>query len=185
MNFETTIPKIVTEFAAAGIRYALIGGLAMAMRGVQRATLDVDFILLLEDLGNAHERLLALGYHRAFHSENVSHYLADNPALGRVDLLHAFRGPSLGMLERSEMLGFVGGMSLPVVHVEDLIGLKIQAAVNDPSRHRRDWSDIHLLVENASFHGTSLDWDLLADYFALFDLTPELSNLKQLYGQTH
>ena len=185
MNFETIVPKIVAEFAAAGIRYALIGGLAMAMRGVQRATLDVDFILLLEDLGNAHERLLALGYHRAFHSENVSHYLADDPALGRVDLLHAFRSPSLGMLERAEMLEIVSGLCLPVVHVEDLIGLKIQAAVNDPSRHRRDWNDIHLLVENASLHATSLDWDLLADYLALFDLTPELGNLKQLHGQTH
>lgn len=185
MNFETTVPKIVAEFAAAGIRYALIGGLAMAMRGVQRATLDVDFMLLLEDLGNAHERLLALGYQREFHSENVSHYLATDPALGRVDLLHAFRGPSLGMLERAEMLELVSGLCLPVVHVEDLIGLKIQAAVNDPSRHRRDWSDIHLLVENASLHATPLDWDLLADYLALFDLSPELSNLKQLYGQTH
>jgi hypothetical protein len=185
MNFATTVPIIVAEFAAAGIRYALIGGLAMAMRGVQRVTLDVDFILLLEDLGNAHERLLALGYHRAFHSENISHYLATDPALGRVDLLHAFRGPSLGMLERAEMLEFVNGLFLPVIHVEDLIGLKIQAAVNDPSRHRRDWSDIHLLVENASLHAAPLDWDLLADYLALFDLTPKLSNLKLLYGQTH
>ena len=185
MNFETTVPKIAAEFAGAGIRYALIGGLAMAMRGVQRATLDVDFILLLEDLDKAHDCLLALGYHRAFHSGNVSHYLADEPALGRVDLLHAFRGPSLGMLDRAEMLELVSGRSLPVVHVEDLIGLKIQAALNDPSRHRRDWSDIHLLVENAALQATPLDWDLLSDYLALFDLTPELATLKQLYGQTH
>ena len=185
MNFETTVPRIAAEFAAAGIRYALIGGLAMAMRGVQRATLDVDFILLLEDLSNAHDRLLKLGYHRAFHSENVSHYLAEDSALGRVDLLHAFRGPSLGMLDRAEMLELVSGLSLPVVHVEDLIGLKIQAAVNDPSRHRRDWSDIHLLVENAALQDSPLDWDLLADYLALFDLARELGSLQQLYGQTH
>lgn len=185
MNFETTVPKIVAEFASADIRYALIGGLAMAMRGVQRATLDVDFILLLDDLKHAHDRLLALGYHRAFHSENVSHYLAIDPAFGRVDLLHAYRGPSLGMIDRAESLEFVSGLSLPVVHVEDLIGLKIQAAVNDPSRHRRDWSDIHMLLENASIHASPIDWDLLADYLALFDLTSELGNLKQLYGQTH
>jgi len=83
------------------------------------------------------------------------------------------------------MLELVSGLRLPVIHIEDLIGLKVQAAVNDPSRHRRDWSDIYLMVENAARQATPLDWDLLADYLALFDLTPELSNLKQLYGQTH
>ena len=154
----------------------------MAMRGVQRATLDADFILALEDLERAHSMLLSLGYHRDFHSANVSHYLSPDPAFGRIDLLHAFRGPTLGMLERVERLDFAAAQTIPVVHLEDLIGLKIQAATNDPARSRSDWNDIHLLLEHAARQRLPLDWELIGDYLGLFDLQTKLPELKQTYG---
>lgn len=50
MNFEKVIGEFCGRLDQAGIRYALIGGFAMALRGVPRATLDLDFILMLEDL---------------------------------------------------------------------------------------------------------------------------------------
>lgn len=175
---------MIRAFDAAGLRYALIGGLAMAMRGVQRATLDADFILALEDLAQAHSVLVLLGYRREFHSANVSHYLSQDPALGRIDLLHAFRGPTLGMLERSERLELVAAQTIPVIHIEDLIGLKIQAATNDPKRSRRDWNDIHLLLEHAAHQRLLLDWELIADYLGLFDLQSMLPELKHTYGPT-
>jgi predicted nucleotidyltransferase len=156
----------------------------MAMRGVQRATLDLDFILMLEDLEQADRILRDAGFRRAFHSENVSHYVGDEAALGRIDLLHAFRGPSLGMLVRAERLEVADGLTLPVVQIEDIIGLKVQAAVNDPRREASDWSDIRLLIEIAAQTGKPLDWELLADYLELFELTCELPMLRHWYGQT-
>ncbi|MCF7675605.1 MAG: hypothetical protein K9N23_20985 [Akkermansiaceae bacterium] len=45
MNFSESLAAVTSQFDEVGLRYALIGGLAMAMRGVQRATLDADFIL--------------------------------------------------------------------------------------------------------------------------------------------
>jgi hypothetical protein len=185
MDFEQTIPRIVTAFDSAGLRYALIGGLAMAFRGVQRATLDMDFILLFEDLDAAHMTLSALGYHREFHSENISHYRSSDSALGRIDLLHAFRGPTLGMLDRAERIPLQNGVELPVVHIEDIIGLKIQAAVNDPSRHNRDWNDIQMLVRSAGQGGDSLDWNLIGEYLELFGLESKLDDLKQSHGHAH
>lgn len=53
MNFAQVINAVCGQLDAAGVRYALIGGFAMALRGVQRATMDLDFILMLETL-NAH-----------------------------------------------------------------------------------------------------------------------------------
>ncbi len=50
MDFQKVIKEVVSELEAAGIRYATIGGFAMALRGVQRATIDLDFILAFEDL---------------------------------------------------------------------------------------------------------------------------------------
>lgn len=167
------------------MRYALIGGLAMAFRGVQRTTLDADFILLADDLDTCHSILESLGYRRAFHSENVSHYSAALPALGRVDLLHAFRPATLGMLQRAERLPLTADCSIPVVQTEDLIGLKVQAACNDPTRADGDWSDIHQLVRYVGQSGQTLDWKLLGDYLALFDQSHHLTSLQDLHGTPH
>lgn len=155
----------------------------MALRGVQRTTLDADFILLADDLENCHKILQSIGYQREFHSENMSHYVATEPDLGRVDLLHAFRPATLGMLERSERLPLMNGCTIPVVHTEDLIGLKVQAACNDASRATGDWSDIHRLTENAGHTNQPLDWELIGDYLDLFEQSHHLLTLQNLYGK--
>ena len=55
MNFLPSISVLVAELGAAGVRYALIGGLAVALRGVQRTTFDLDFLLMLSDLEAAYD----------------------------------------------------------------------------------------------------------------------------------
>jgi hypothetical protein len=185
MNFATTLPALIAQFDARHLRYALIGGVAMALRGVQRTTLDADFILLADDLDICHSILESLGYSRAFHSENVSHYTAAEPALGRIDLLHAFRPATLGMLERAERLPLTNDCTIPVVHTEDLIGLKVQAACNDPDRATGDWSDIHQLVQYAGRTGQPLDWKLIGDYLAIFEQSHHLESLQNLHGTPH
>ena len=184
MNFAKVIADVCGRLDKAGVRYALIGGFAMALRGVQRATMDLDFILMLEDLAKADAILVELGYRRNFHSENVSHYTSAAADWGRIDLLHAFRGPSLGMLRRAERLKVDAELQLPVVQIEDLIGLKIQALVNDPSRAVGDWGDIRLLLEAARQQRVALDWKLLEDYLRLFDLEHKLPELKSMHGPT-
>jgi len=184
MNFEKVVDDIVTKLDEAGIRYALIGGFAMALRGIQRATIDLDFILMLEDLDRADEILQTAGYRRVFRSENVSHYSADDAWQGRIDILHAFRGPTLSMLDRADRVPLTPKTSLPVVQVEDLVGLKIQAACNDPHRSPSDWSDIRIMVAFSGRSGRSLDWELLADYLEIFDLENKLEDFKKWYGPT-
>lgn len=185
MNLAENLERIVTALDSKDIRYALIGGMAMAMRGIQRATLDLDFILLLNDLDETNRILEGHGYRRAFHSENVSHYIGSSADLGRIDILHAFRSASLGMLDRAERLPWPAGICVPVAQTEDLIGLKLQACVNDPTRQPRDWSDILRMVTHAKEQSVHLDWNLLADYFSLFDLDSKLEELARLYGRTY
>jgi hypothetical protein len=156
----------------------------MGLRGVQRATIDLDFILMLDDLEIADGILARLGYQREFRSENVSHYVSRDDTWGRIDILHAFRGPSLGMLRRAERLPVGANLQLPVVAIEDLIGLKVQALVNDPARATSDWNDILLLVEAARVQRLALDWELLADYLRLFNFEAKLPELKSRHGAT-
>ncbi len=173
---------VARDLDASGVRYALIGGFAMALRGVQRATIDLDFILMLEDLEQADAVLVGNGYQLAYRSDNVSHYTADDAELGRVDLLHAFRKPSLGMLQRAERIEVVEGLSLPVVQVEDIIGLKIQALTNDPARASQDWHDIQSILEVSGQMERPVDWDLLQDYLGLFGQVEKIAQLKDWYG---
>ncbi|MEX1115004.1 MAG: hypothetical protein WEB53_07125 [Akkermansiaceae bacterium] len=179
------VSLVARDLDAQNLRYALIGGMAMAMRGLQRTTLDLDFILMLEDLNLADQILRKHGYTREFHSENVSHYIGKDSTLGRIDLLHAFRGPTLGMLTRAERLTWADRISLPVVHIEDLIGLKVQAFINDPTRQPGDWADCLAIIRHAGDSSTPIDWELVEDYLILFNLGDRLVELKATYGQAH
>ncbi len=182
MNFELVIRRVIGALETEGVRYALIGGFAMALRGVQRATMDLDFILMLEDMEKVDRILRVCGYEKVYESHNVSHYASADQSWGRIDILHAFRGPTLGMLKRAEMIPVFQDLGMRVVHIEDIVGLKVQAAVNDPTRAVRDWADIRMLLEAASERGAVIDWALLADYLELFHLESRMTELKSFYG---
>lgn len=180
MNFESVLKSIVHAFDEKDIQFALIGGVAMALRGVQRTTLDIDFILLLERIEEADAILCRCGYECRFQSENVSHYENADADWGRIDILHAFRAHSLGMLQRAERIPF-GTLALPVLQVEDLIGLKIQALTNNPQRAIRDWQDIHMLLQTAGSNGKRIDWERIQDYLTVFSLEEKIDELKESY----
>ncbi|MFP4166261.1 MAG: nucleotidyl transferase AbiEii/AbiGii toxin family protein [Opitutales bacterium] len=182
MNFLNVIRDVCGALDVAKVRYALIGGFAMALRGVQRSTIDLDFILMLQDLDKADAIFQKTGYQRVFRNENVSHYNSEDLELGRIDILHAFRGPTLSMLDRASRIAVADGVALPVAQVEDIIGLKVQAGVNDPRRRSRDWSDIRQILESSADAGQTIDWELLGDYLALFDLEDELQKMRDWYG---
>jgi hypothetical protein len=63
MDFVKVIDSVCRALDEASVRYALIDGFAMALRGVQRATIDLDFILMLDDLDRSDEIFCDLGLH--------------------------------------------------------------------------------------------------------------------------
>jgi len=181
MDLYQSIRHLTTRLDEAKLVYAVIGGMAMALRGVQRATFDLDFLLMFSDLEVARQILGEEGYTCIYQSENVSHYQKQGDGLARVNVLHAFRGPSLSMLRRAERLRLGNECLLPVVKIEDLIGLKIQAAINDPGRAPGDWSDIYRLIIHAGESSQTLDWALVNDYLTIFQSESKFSELKDLY----
>lgn len=149
-----------------GFRAALIGGFALPFHGVRRATGDVD--VLIDGLGAEplHEALVAAGYATLHRSSEAANYRG--PAMG-LDVLYARRAPTLAMLDRARRPA--RGGDLPIVDVEGLIGLKLQALVNDPRRRRQDEADIVALL---TLHLDVVDRALLTEYFALFDARDDL-----------
>ena len=146
---------------AAGARYALIGGLALSVHQVQRATLDIDFIMAQSDANLADLTLKELGYHCIHRSTDAANYRRGNEA---VDFIYAFRSRALALLAQAQ-IHKIGSELIPVVSVEGLIGLKLQAMTNDPSR-KQDPVDIEKLFEK---HRENLDLEALKDYFQLFN----------------
>ncbi|MEW6326249.1 MAG: nucleotidyltransferase [Thermodesulfobacteriota bacterium] len=85
-----------------------------------------------------------------------------------MDFLHAFRSASRRMLEQSEEKKIFGGrLTIRVLRPEDLVGLKVQAMVNDKSRWTNDLADIEGIM---ALHTADLDWSIIEEYFALFGL---------------
>ena len=68
---------------------------------------------------------------------------------------------------------------MQVVSPEDVIGLKVQAMVNDPDRQTQELADIERLM---SFYGKRLDWERVQEYYDLFNLGAEARQFRRRYG---
>lgn len=163
------IQQAVAAFSACRTPPALIGGLALAAHQVVRATRDVDFLVDADDAERLHGILLDLGYRCIHRSDDAANYLRGDEGL---DLLYAHRPVARRLLgeagERATAMGV-----LRVVSAEGLIGFKLQALVNDPSRSR-DLDDIRALLRAQR---ARLDLDEVAGFFALFDRKELLDEL--------
>ena len=116
-----------------------------------------------------HGILLDLGYRCVHRSEDAANYLRNDEGL---DLLYARRPIARRLLgeaeERTTALG-----ALRVISAEGLIGFKLQALVNAPSRSR-DLDDIRALLRAQR---GKLNMAEVREYFALFDRVDLLDEL--------
>lgn len=180
MDFKFVMEQLAGSFEKEGIEYALMGGFALGVWGAQRATIDIDFLILLEDMERAHGILTSLGYELRHKSQNVSQYISALKTFGEIDFLHAFRKVSKSMLRRAQKKEIFGaGLTIKVLQPEDIIGLKVQALINDPSRKTIDLADIESLMR---LHGARLDWQLVQSYFELFGQEDLFKSLRGRYG---
>ena len=62
MELYTEFFKIITRFRKENIRYAVIGGIALAFHDVPRFTRDIDFLTLPEDMDEIKKIMSGLGY---------------------------------------------------------------------------------------------------------------------------
>lgn len=160
-NLAEQIREALTMFANSDTQPALIGGLAVAVHQVVRATKDVDFLVAAEVADKIHNALLNLGYCCLYRSEDAANYVRGTEGL---DLLYAHRPLARRLLAQATPRDTPMGR-LRVISVEGLIGFKLQGFTNDATR-TRDLDDIRALLK---IHRASLDLAELREYFALFN----------------
>jgi hypothetical protein len=176
MDFKTVMEGLLNRLEKHDIRYALIGGFALGLWGVGRATVDLDFHIDRNDLAKIDACMLELGYELKFRSDNVSQYVSPLRLYGEIDFLHAFRQASVEMLRRAAAVTiFNNELKIRVLVPEDLIGLKLQAIKNDPRRKAQDLEDIKALVLARQ---SKLDWQLIDEYAGILDATDLLKDIE-------
>lgn len=181
MDFEKVLKIIINEFEKEGVRCALMGGFGMGVLGIVRTTMDMDFLVDLDSISAVEKIMKKLDYKCVYKTENVSQFVSDLKIFGEIDFIHAFRKYSCAMLSRAkEVLVFNNQFKIKVLIPEDIIGLKLQAGVNDKSRLNRERADIESIMEK---NGCTLDWSLIEEYFLLFAKEKEFRNLREKYGK--
>lgn len=163
------VEEVVSVLNGMGVPFALIGGLALALHKVIRATQDVDFLVDVENAEEIDKALTKLGYHCLYRSAEAGNYLRGDE---RVDLLYASRPIARRLLATAAGRKTAFG-ELRVIGAEGLIGFKLQGWINDP-RRTQDLEDIRALLRT---HRATLDMTEVREYFRLFDREPLLDEL--------
>jgi predicted nucleotidyltransferase len=150
-----------------GIDHALIGGLALATLGINRATSDVD--LLIEGIHKDKVKNIFLDSQFKLRQETneVMHF----GGVGNLDILLANRPLSKEMLKNAQVLP---PFDIKCLGVEDIIGLKIQAYKNDKDREYQDKADIYSLIKKYP----NLDWDKVRQYSEIFQEWETIQKMK-------
>lgn len=151
--------QIISRFNAAGVRYAIVGGVAVNLHGYVRMTTDLDILLLMEDTNIAKAIQVLMDEEFTCKIPIDPAGLAD-PATRQdwienknLKALNFYRTPqevdivvvSPVLFEVAEKLIFlVRGVKYPVLSIKDLIRMK---AASNRAKDQEDIRQLELLQE--------------------------------------
>jgi predicted nucleotidyltransferase len=147
MDFQFALNQILSELDKNQIEYGLIGGFALGILGVNRATSDIDILIKNSEKEIVRELMGKLNYDSIFTSNSFSLFQSPLKLLGEIDFLHPDSNTISEILLRKSLYSlFDSNLKAYVIHPEDLIILKLQAIKLDNSRKEKDESDILYLL---------------------------------------
>lgn len=155
---ELALRRISADLAALGVKWAVVGGFAVAARAEPRFTRDVDVVVAVSGDDEAEAivgRLTGRGYRLVT--------MIEQDAVGRlatvrlvpvgvgtdvvVDVLFASSGIEQEVSEEAEEVELVPGLIVPVAQTGHLIALKLLA--RDDETRPQDRGDLLALLESA------------------------------------
>jgi hypothetical protein len=166
-DIESSLKKGAAALRDAGLPFALAGSVACWARGAPQSRNDLDFLVRPEDAEAALEALVGVGM-RADRPPEGWLLKAWDPAEDGsetlVDLIFGPRGiPAVDeVLRRAELLP-VAALDLPVVHLDDVLVMKLHAfdehscdfagilAIVRAVREQVDWEDVRARTLESPF----------------------------------
>lgn len=130
-----TLQAITKKLDEMGIKYALVGGMALFAHGYERVTKDVDILVTREDLQRLHDQLEGHGYLPPFQG---SKHLIDTDTKVRIEFLTTGEYPGDGK-PKDVAFPMPDEVSVPidgfsVASIESLINMKLASGMTASHR---------------------------------------------------
>lgn len=147
MDLYDELHRVVGALDAAGVPYGLVGGLALAVHGVPRATTDIDLLVLPADVDRALAAVRPLG----FRFEAGPMRFPDGMRIRRVSRIEGGETLTLDLLLVDEQLETAWASrreiatergTLRVIGRDALVAMKVRAG------RARDLADVERLQED-------------------------------------
>ena len=146
MQFDEVLRTWKAFFEEEGVRYALIGGLAVHCWGRARLTKDVDFAVD----ATSRPRIIAfaesLGYETLHVSEGYSNHEHASAALGRIDFMYLSGETAERIFRAATDRPVIANVTSPVASPEHLAMMKAIAMKNFPHRALFEGDDVRVLL---------------------------------------
>lgn len=146
MDFGRNLEDLQRFLDARQIRWALVGGVALAVYGLVRTTLDLDLAVDAAAQDGLGRFMDELGFETLHRSAGFSNHLHGDPARGRIDFVYVRGATGDALFSRANLRPGPRGLKIPVAKPEHLIAMKVSAIRNDPSRTFQDLADIRALM---------------------------------------
>jgi hypothetical protein len=157
MQFDEVLRTFRDFFEREGIRYAVIGGLAMHAWGFSRTTQDADFVVESADRRRVVNLAESVGFTTFHMSEGYSNH---ERGADRVDFMYVDSATADQLFKDVERRAIVGDIVLPVVRPEHLAAMKAIAIKWAPRRGYRDIGDVLYLLRLPG-----VDREFIREYF--------------------
>jgi len=177
-------PEIPFKLVAEGIQKSgrpliLIGGQAMALRGYQRATLDIDFMMTETDYEKLKPVLSGEGYHEVARTAVAAKLSPESENLLDMDILFVDEKTFCAVQKDAKKETFQG-VSFLVPSVEHLIALKLHAIKQQPgARELKDLGDIVELIKSNHLNAHEESFKKLCLKFGTPDIYKKIINYTQ------
>jgi Nucleotidyl transferase of unknown function (DUF2204) len=146
MDFARVLSAAAAFLTAAGQRFVVIGGVALAAYGRTRTTFDLDLLVLATVRDALIEHLESLGYRTLHRSSGYSNHAHSDPRMGRLDIVYVDEETAEKVFALAQQLPGPHGLSMPTAAPEHLVAMKVLAMKNDPARVELEMADLRFLL---------------------------------------
>jgi hypothetical protein len=146
VNFANVLRTVTGFLEERGTRYAVIGGVAIAMYGLPRTTLDLDLVVDATVQEDLLRWLESIGYQTRHRSSGYSNHSHRETSWGTLDFVYVQGDTAEKLFAGARRAQGPGGLEVPIPRPEHLVALKVAAMKNDPDRVFREQEDIRFLL---------------------------------------
>ncbi len=173
VNVLQQIQQLAVEH---GLRFILIGGLAVIEHGYGRLTLDIDLLVLREERQRWRELLHGLGYELSSEQDTFHQYRRTEKEKWPLDLMLANRETFAGLIAAASPVTTQGARVL-LVSLDHLIALKLH--VLKQARLHRFLKDFQDVVELVRINHLDLHSDAMRALFLKYGTTDLYEKIKR------